>query len=311
MVNRFRTSSLVMILLGGVWLVACGDRLPTVTEDTADPTASALAATARAPATVAALPETATPTILPSSTPTSTIEPTPTQTSTPTSLPLNVQGKICYPSGNIPPMTVFFEETSSSVLVEMPVAENQATYEFKLESGTYIAYAWLLDFSRGGMYSRAVPCGLGSRCTDHTVLPFTINQAELKAGIDICDWFAGPFNVPYPPGRDRAEVTGTISGSLSYLEPEIPELRVVAFNIEIGYWYWVNTSAGQIFYTIDDLLPGSYHVVAYDAFGNAGGHAAGNHILIDVIVEPGTVSEGANINDWKAPPGTFPPDPTR
>jgi hypothetical protein len=208
-------------------------------------------------------------------------------------------------------MTVFFEETSSSVLVEMPVAENQEAYEFKLEPGTYIAYSWLLDFSRGGMYSRAVPCGLGSECNDHTVLPFTITQTELKTGIDVCDWFAGPFNVPYPPGRDRTEVTGTISGSLSYFEPEIPELRVVAFNIDIGYWYWVYTSAGQNFYAINDLLPGTYHVVAYDGFGNAGGHTAGNHILIDVIVEPGKVSEGANINDWKAPPGTFPPDPTR
>jgi hypothetical protein len=209
-------------------------------------------------------------------------------------------------------MTVYFEETDNSVLVEMPVAEGQENYELKLDPGTYIAYAWLQDFSLGGLYSRAVPCGLENECEDHTVLPFSVTETEVMEGVDICDWFAGPFNVPYPPGKDRSEVTGTISGGLSYLTEEIPELRVVAFNVEIGYWYWVYSLPGQSFYAINGLLPGTYHVVAYDGDGNAGGHAvAANHALIDVIVEAGKVTEGVGINDWKAPPGTFPPDPTR
>jgi hypothetical protein len=208
-------------------------------------------------------------------------------------------------------MTVFFEETNTSTIIEMPVAENQAEYEFKLDTGTYIAYAWLSDFSRGGMYSRFVPCGMETDCKDHTVLPFTVSQTEILEGIDVCDWFAGPFNVPYPPGQERTEITGSISGGLSYLSGDVPELRVVAFNIDIGYWYWVYTSPGQAFYAINDLQPGTYNVVAYDSAGNAGGHASGDHVLIDVIVDPGMIAEGANINDWGAPPGTFPADPTR
>jgi hypothetical protein len=74
----------------------------------------------------------------------------------------------------------------------------------------------LPDFSQGGLYSRAVPCGLGEDCEDHTLLPFTIEQTEITQGIDLCDWYAGPFNVPYPPGMERTEVTGVISGSLSH-----------------------------------------------------------------------------------------------
>ena len=86
---------------------------------------------------------------------------------------------------------------------------------------------------------------------------------------------------------------------------------MVAFSIDTGYWYWVNTQPGQAFYGINNLPPGSYHVVAYDPQGRAGGHATGNHELIDVLVKAGELSEGADITDWSAPEGTFPTDPTR
>jgi hypothetical protein len=248
------------------------------------------------------------PTIAPTAT--MTPQPTLTQTSSPTPLAFNLTGKICFPAETIPPMTVFFEETNTATLLEMPVLADQSDYEIKLNPGNYIAYAWLPDFSRGGLYSRAVPCGLGTDCDDHTVLPFTVTETEILEGIDVCDWFAGPFNVPYPPGQEPTEVTGIISGSLSYLEAEIPELRVVAFNVDTEYYYWVYSQPGQITYSINNLPPGTYNVVAYDSDSNAGGHATGNHELIDVVVEPGQATAGININDWKAPPGTFPPDPT-
>jgi hypothetical protein len=296
--------------VGGILLEACGN--PTPTEDQL---ATMVAQTLSAQPTETELPEpTRTSTPVPTDPPTATPSPSPTitQTSSPTPLAINLKGEICFPSEVVPPMTIYFEETNTSSLIEMPVAEGQETFEMKLEAGTYIAYAWLPDFSLGGLYSRAVPCGLGNDCDDHTVLPFTITETEISEGIDICDWFAGPFNVPYPPGQDRGEVTGTISGGLSYPSGETPELRVVAFNTDIGYWYWVYSLPGQTFYAINGLLPGTYHVVAYDPDGNAGGHAVvATHALIDVIVEAGKVTEGASINDWDAPPGTFPADPTR
>jgi hypothetical protein len=54
-----------------------------------------------------------------------------------------------------------------------------------------------------------------------------------------------------------------------------------------------------------------YHIVAYDANGRAGGHADANHNLIPVTVTAGEIVEGIDINDWSAPAGAFPEDPTR
>jgi hypothetical protein len=243
---------------------------------------------------------------------TDTPVPAPTETpiASPTALENNVFGKICFPGESIPEMNAFFEETNTGNLVELPIQPGQTDYKVKLEPGTYIAYAWLPDFSRGGLYSRAVPCGMGDTCDDHSLLPFMVNLGESLTGIDLCDWYAGPFNVPYPPGVDRSKLTGNISGSIKYPGDESPELRVVTFNVETNYFYWVNTQEGQTSYGINELPPGTYHVVAYEDNGNAGAYADANHNLLDVLVKPGETS-GADITDWSAPPGTFPEDPTR
>jgi hypothetical protein len=129
--------------------------------------------------------------------------------------------------------------------------------------------------------------------------------------IDLCDWFTGPFNVPYPPGKSQAELTGVITGAISYFEENAPPLRVVAFNQNIQYWYWVTTMPDQTTYSIVGLPAGIYQVVAYDANGRAAGHADGNYNLIDVAIKAGETISGVNINDWNAPVGAFPADPTR
>jgi hypothetical protein len=246
-----------------------------------------------------------------SATPTEVPVPTDTPAPSPTPLEENVTGSICFPVGEIPAMTAYFESTETGELVELPIAAGQDSYGVKLPEGIYIAYAWLPDFSRGGLYSRAVPCGLNAECEDHTILAFSTREDVLAEGIDICDWYAGPFNVPYPPGIEQEQLTGVITGNLTYLLDDIPGLRVVAFNLNTNYWYWSSTLEGQPFYTIPDLPPGAYHVVAYDAEGRAGGHATGNHELIPVEVRPGETTSQVDITDWNAPQGSFPPDPTR
>lgn len=303
-------------LLGLSWLLcACGFPAPTATSVhvTPDELATSLAATQTVSSLINSptVPTIGLPSVSPSPSSTSTVEPTATPSPSPTPLENNLFGEICFPGGAIPAMTAFFENTETEALVELPITQGQDRYELKLAPGTYIAYAWLLDFSQGGLYSRAVPCGLGEECDDHSLLPFDVDDNEITQGIDLCDWYAGPFNVPYPPGKEQTEITGVISGSLSYPDGIASELRVVAFNVRTGYWYWAYAQPGQAFYSITELPPGIYNVVAYDTDGHAGGYASNNHDLIDVTVEPGKVSEGININDWNAPAGTFPPDPTR
>ena len=312
MAFRYLVITRIMPALLGVALAACSqaasttpapqeEPLPTVTEATL--TAGLPLATPTQPTEILAPSATATNT--------ATFTPTSTHTPSPTSPPFNVTGKVCYPSENIPPMTAFFENTDSEALVELPIAAGQASYEVKLPAGTYIAYAWLEDFSRGGLYSRAVPCGLQTGCDDHTLLTFTAVETQVLQDIDLCDWYAGPFNVPYPPGRQPDEVTGVISGSIVYPGDSAPKMRVVASNTQTEYWYWVYTESSQGFYAIDDLPPGQYYIVAYLDDGQAGAHATPDHDLIAVTVESGVVTEGVTINDWDAPAGTFPPDPTR
>lgn len=110
-----------------------------------------------------------------------------------------ISGKICYPSQYIPEMTAYFENTTTGQITTLPIALNQNTYGIFLPPGEYTAYAWLPDFSLGGTYSKAVPCGLTTSCTDHSLIKFQVTSGSNINGIDICDWYDLP-SVPTPPG---------------------------------------------------------------------------------------------------------------
>jgi hypothetical protein len=314
MLIRFRLTTLVLGTAIGLLAIACGgEQTPATPEDQEDEIGTLVAETLTAlPAEeTAPPPATAVPTVARTATPTDIPDPSDTPTAPPTPIENNVSGAICFPEGEVPAMTAFFEETDTETLVELPIEPGQTSYEVELEPGTYIAYVWLPDFSRGGLYSRAVPCGLHAECNDHNLLPFRADESEVVSGIDLCDWYAGPFNVPYPPGKEPSELTGSISGALTYIEESIPGLRVVAFNLETKYWYWVSTQEEQTSYTLSELPTGTYHVIAYDAEGRAGAHARPDHSLIEVPVRSGETTEGVDITDWDAPAGIYPEDPTR
>lgn len=259
------------------------------------------------PASVTPQPAIPSPVEAPSGTPTATATISPTLASQAN----NVSGKICFPGDSIPAMTVFFQDMGNNQVMELQIAAGQTQYETYLPPGAYQAYAWLDDFSRGGLYSNAVTCGLKSGCTDHTPLKFSVSSGENSQGIDVCDWYAGPFNVPYPPGKEPGKLTGSISGSLNYPAGYAPSLHVVAFNLTTHNWYYVETNPGSAAFNIPDLPPGSYQVVAYEPDGKAGGHAQTDHSLIEVTVKAGEKTMGADITDWNAPFGSFPVDPTR
>jgi hypothetical protein len=199
-------------------------------------------------------------------------------------------------------MTAYFEERESHKVVSLPIKAEQDSYEVSLPPGTYLAYTWLPDFSQGGVYSEAVVCGLKPGCSDHTPRPITVRAGETLEGVDLCDWFAGPFNVPYPPQTTPEAV------SIGYPGGTAPALRVVAFNLKTNNWYYVNVLPGNSVYTITELPPGSYQVVAYTDTGSAGGHTGGSGTLEPVTVQAGEINYAASIDDWN---GSFPEDPTR
>lgn len=117
---------------------------------------------------------------------------------------------------------------------------------------------------------------------------------------------------------DGSNEPGVVSGGLSYPSESIPQLAIVFFNQGNGTWWWVGTAANQSSYQMT-LPVGTYHVVAYNSGGLAGGYTAAvpcgltaactDHTLLDVKVTSNARVTGINVADWYAPDGTFPPKP--
>jgi hypothetical protein len=123
------------------------------------------------------------------------------------------------------------------------------------------------------------------------------------------------------PPQSTTSQPGSVSGQLSYPSEGIPALRVVAYNTNSGYYYYMETAPNQSSYRIDGLPAGIYRVVAYGMEGVdlSGGYTHAvpcglganctDHSLIDIPVEAGQETKDVNPTDWYAPPGSFPPDP--
>lgn len=236
-----------------------------------------------------------------------------------------VEGSVCFPSEGIPPMNLFFLLAGTGQVTVFPVAQNQTSYSVELPAGTYSAFAWLPDYSFGGSYSQAVPCGLSAECADHSLIEFSVTGGSITSGVNVCDWYGGEGAVPKPEGVSvpvsPAEVsTGSIAGVLSYPSEFIPAMQVVAFNQDSGNWYMVTTSEGSSTFQIDNLPAGQYALVSYLVGGDyGGGYTAAvpcglsvdcaDHSLLPVEVVGGQVTTGINPSDWYAPEGAFPANP--
>jgi hypothetical protein len=200
-----------------------------------------------------------------------------------------VTGKVCFPRSGRTDLRGIFQEINRGTVTELAIPASVNDYEITLDPGKYIAYVWLNDFSKSGMYS-----------TSNIPTPFDVVAGQTTSGIDLCDWSHGPFDVPYPPGYQPQQITGIVSGDIIYLFGEIPQLTIVAFSKTTPYWYWVGTGPGQSFYSIGDLPPGDYRIVAYDGSGHSGGSNM-------ISVKAGQTTAAA-INDWG---GSFPANPVK
>lgn len=297
----------ILFFFLGVILVlsACSAPAPADTPTPTSPVQAEAAASPTLPPATPTEPPAPSPTEAPTDIPTPE-PPTPTATST---LPAeNVTGRVCFPGGSAPQMTLYFQEQETDEVTEHRLGAGETSYAISLPPGDYVAYAWLDDFSRGGLYSEVVICE-GENCFDHDPVTFQVTEAQVVEGIDICDWFA-PLTVPYPPGVDPDALTGDITGRILYPGGRAPELKIVAYNRGTGSWQYYLFNEGSSSYSLPNLLPGVYVIVAYTDDGEAGGHANAEHVLIEVTVRPGQRTEGVDINDWRAPEGAFPPDPT-
>ena len=111
-----------------------------------------------------------------------------------------INGRICYPGGRIPEMLLYFRELSTNQLSILSINENQSEYTLSLLPGKYYAFAWVIPYQVGGLYSYAVPCGLSENCIDHSPLVIDLEVGETSAGVDICDWAIPADQLPVPLG---------------------------------------------------------------------------------------------------------------
>jgi hypothetical protein len=231
-----------------------------------------------------------------------------------------VEGKVCFPSEYIPAMYLYLANVNTQETTIISIPENQGNFSGGVPEGTYTAYAWLADYTMGGTYSEAVLCGLSIDCSDHSLVEFEVIQGETTSGIEVCDWYGGPSDVPVPPGIDFSDFTGSISGELGYPSEGIPPLQIVAFNLGNQQFYYIEVPENTFTYAIDNLPAGSYTVVAYPSGENFGGGYSEfvpcgqtadctDHSLITVQVSAGQTTTGVNPVDFYAPAGAFPDNP--
>ncbi len=123
------------------------------------------------------------------------------------------------------------------------------------------------------------------------------------------------------PSTEEAPAPATLSGRVNmasappYLNDPIVTgglgvpVVVVAFNLDDGTYYWVDTTATHPNYTLQ-VPPGTYHLVAYGhglpsvpdlpyvAAGYTGMDPSCGKELLEVTVTAGEVREGLDIADW-------------
>ncbi|MFP3855313.1 MAG: hypothetical protein ACLFWD_13575, partial [Anaerolineales bacterium] len=114
-------------------------------------------------------------------------------------IPGVISGSLSYPSEQIPRLAVVFFNLDDGSWWWIGTAVNQSSYRMTVPVGRYhvVAYA---DGGLAGGYTAAVPCGLTSGCTDHSLLTVNVGSNERVNNINVTDWYAPNGAFPSKPG---------------------------------------------------------------------------------------------------------------
>lgn len=233
-----------------------------------------------------------------------------------------ISGQLSYPSEFIPPQRVVaFNIEDVQTYYAVDVVEG-GTYELDVLPGTYVVTSYIIDPQAlgatpglGAAYSKAVLCGLEVGCDDHGLVPVTVASGETVSGIDPADWYLAPGEDAGWPDDPVADGTGGIGGELGYPSEFIPAMRVVAFDVYSDAFYYVDTEENQGAYSMGEIPPGIYNVVAfireetphmgggYSNFVTCGLSAdCDDHSLINVFVYADSLTENVDPVDFYAAP---------
>ncbi len=248
----------------------------------------------------------------------------PAMTDTPAPTPAttgSISGMLAYPSEGIPALKVYALAVEGDQYYSVQTQENQT--EFTIEGiapGIYYVIAYLPNApTTAGAWSQFVVCGLTAECTDHSLIPVTVEAGKTAAGVKVHDWYALPGTFPAEPGVTIQ--SGAISGVVGFPSESIPPMSVYAIAVNENRYYYVDIQENQTQFTIEGVAPGTYYVVAYlqstpeqagawTQFVPCGLSANCNdHSLLPVVVNPGQTTTGVEVKDWYTQPGTFPARP--
>ena len=275
----------VLCLLLMVVLITSACRLTDGLFDDPEQHQQTLAAMAAATLTAVSLeqtqsePEIAQPTDTPESIPQDEVFPT--ATSSPDELPTPtltpdlvgfISGNISYPAGFLPPQRVVAYDVDDVGVYYAIEVYDENTYTLEVSPGTYYVLAYPIDdggmADQGGFsgaYSQMVPCGLHVDCEDHSLIPVEVEPGQTVTEIHPADWYLPEDLSRYLPSDPTLDEPGGIDGLLSYPSDFIPPLRVVVFSLDSDDFYEVYTPGSLEIssYRIEDIPPGTYHVLAY------------------------------------------------
>jgi hypothetical protein len=116
-----------------------------------------------------------------------------------------ITGTLGYPSEVIPALRIYaIDPAAPGRYRVLHTTQNQKTYQIAgVAPGTYFVYASAYVPGQpdtfGGAYTRAVACGLGTGCTDHTPIPVQVRSGAVADGVDVRDWYAPPGTNPKAP----------------------------------------------------------------------------------------------------------------
>jgi hypothetical protein len=149
------------------------------------------------------------PTITPTPLPTLHVSPT-TSPLPPTATPLKpggISGSLGYPAAVIPALRIVAFKVGEDTWKSVDTAQNGRSFQINdLAPGKYLIVAYLitpgkLDPNYSGGYSRAVLCGLTTKCTDHTLIPVEVKSGEITPNIIPADWYAAKGTFPKNPSN--------------------------------------------------------------------------------------------------------------
>lgn len=133
---------------------------------------------------------------------------TPTPIPTSVGAPGSISGTLQYPADQAPSLRVFAVDTTNSQRFFFTTTQpNQLTFSISIvPPGTYYLLAYVAPGNTNanakaavGGYTKAATCDPSTTCTDHTLIPVTVQAGQAVTGIRVYDWYAPPGVLPTPP----------------------------------------------------------------------------------------------------------------